>query len=261
MQAAPKSSAKPKEKPLKSPFRRRPQPSLPEGERVYAIGDVHGRLDLFDALLEQVEEDCAGRGAADVRIVLLGDLVDRGPDSAAVVDRAANWDRGFGEMVALLGNHEAAMLASLEGERRWLEAWLGFGGHETLLSYGLSHELLASGRWNAIAAAARAAVPEAHRDWLAARPLSYGRGGYLFVHAGIRPGRTVEEQEIEDLLWIRDDFLASRAYHGAMVVHGHSIRPQVEEKANRIGIDTGAFATGRLTALGLEGAERWFLTT
>lgn len=256
-----KSTRAARKLPLKSLFRRKPRPAPPAGERVYAIGDIHGRIDLFDALVTAIESDNAARGPARVSLILLGDLVDRGPDSAAVVERAMRWKRDFARLECLLGNHEAAMLAVLRGDTGWLESWLSFGGEETLMSYGVERPLLTDGAPGEIVAAARAAVPPAHIAWLSGLPLHIARGDYLFVHAGIRPGVALATQHPDDLLWIREDFLDDATDHGAVVIHGHSISLDVEERANRIGIDTGAFASGMLTAIGLEGSERWYLKT
>lgn len=243
------------------PFRNEKLGVLPAGERLYAIGDIHGRLDLFEALIEKIEADTMARGAADTRIVLLGDLIDRGPDSAAMVECARTWDMDFAELETLLGNHEASMLAILDGQLRWLESWLGYGGRETLASYGVAAELLEGGEHAEIVEAMRALIPEAHREWLKNRPLSIRRGGYFLAHAGVRPGRKLDAQEPKDLLWIRSEFLDSDDDHGAVIVHGHSIAPQPEDKRNRIGIDTGAYFSNSLTALGLEAGERWFIQT
>lgn len=176
-----------------------------------------------------------------------------------MVERALGWDEEWAPLECLLGNHEASLAAVLEGERRWVDSWLTYGGVETLRSYGVDLALIAGGDPDKIAEAARRAVPDSHREWLADRPLHIARGDYLFVHAGIAPGVPIEEQDARDLLWIREEFLDSRADHGAMVIHGHSIREQIDERHNRIGIDTGAYATGRLTAVGLEAKDRWFL--
>ncbi|MFN2258895.1 MAG: metallophosphoesterase [Parasphingopyxis sp.] len=223
------------------------------------MGDIHGCLEPFEALIEAIRKDDAARGEAETELILLGDLIDRGPDSAAVVDRAIGWEADWASLEVLLGNHEASMCAVLDGDLRWLDSWLTYGGIETLLSYGVDGEAIAGGEPEWIAEAAREAVPRAHRDWLAERPFHLSRGDYLFVHAGIRPGVPIGEQSPQDLLWIREEFLRSRADHGATVVHGHSIRETIDERPNRIGIDTGAFMSGTLTAVGLEGRERWFL--
>lgn len=244
---------------MKSLFHRKKPSLLPQGERVYAIGDIHGRMDLFEALLDRIEADNARRARARVTVILLGDLIDRGPESAAVIEHARTWPPGFADIEVLLGNHEASLVAVLEGETRWLDSWLGYGGRETLASYGIASDRLTAETPEAIAKIARSSVPESHRQWLRDRPLSLRRGDYLFTHAGIRPGRALDDQEAKDLLWIRSEFLDSEADHGAVVVHGHSIAPQPEERHNRIGIDTGAYFSDTLTALGLEGGARWFI--
>jgi diadenosine tetraphosphatase ApaH/serine/threonine PP2A family protein phosphatase len=244
---------------LKSPFRSPKPHSLPKGDRLYAIGDIHGRFDLFETLLAKIEADNAARGNASTTIILLGDLIDRGPDSARVVDHARCWSGGFAAMDVLLGNHEASMLAILRGDTEWMNSWLGYGGRETLISYGVSPDLLAIGDSSEICVAARELVPDSHREWLNNRPTVLRRGDYIFAHAGIRPGRPIADQKAKDLLWIRSEFLDSDEDHGAIVVHGHSISPQPEERLNRIGIDTGAYFSNTLTALGLEGSARWFI--
>jgi serine/threonine protein phosphatase 1 len=241
---------------LKSSF----EPSLPPGHRVYAVGDVHGRLDLFDRLIESIRQDNAARPAAEVTLILLGDLIDRGPDSSGVVDRAragVPWAR----TIAIMGNHEAVMLDVLDGKGDLLRNWLGFGGKAALRSWGVAESVLEGGSQEDILDAARRAVPAAARAWLGRMRPNLRMGDYYFVHAGIRPGVPLDKQIDEDRLWIREDFLESKKKHGAMIVHGHSINTEVEERTNRIGLDTGAYASGRLTAIGLEGRERWFMAT
>lgn len=255
------SQAASKDNPLKSLFRRTPRASLPPGERIYAIGDIHGRADLFDKLLNAIAADSAARGPAKAGLILLGDLVDRGPDSAGVVETALRLGAPFDSVEALRGNHEATMIGVLRGHIELLDDWLTFGGRQTLLSYGVPPQVLAAESGDEIVAAAQRAVPERHFAWLESLPFQLRHGDYLFVHAGIRPGIGFEAQEARDMLWIREEFLDSAADHGAVVVHGHSISPEVEERPNRIGIDTGAFASGILTAIGLEGEERWYLRT
>lgn len=250
---------KPMEFRLKSPFPVSTPRRLPKGDRLYAIGDIHGRLDLFQSLLAKIEADNAQRENASTTIILLGDLIDRGPDSARVVEHARSWAGDFAALDALLGNHEAALLAVLEGQTDWMDSWLGYGGRETLLSYGVPSGLLAGGCSADIAEAARALVPDEHRKWLHDRPTVLERGDYIFAHAGIRPGIALADQEPKDLLWIRSEFLDSESDHGGIVVHGHSISPQPESRHNRIGIDTGAYFSNTLTALGLEGSARWFI--
>lgn len=234
--------------------------SLPPGLRLYAIGDIHGRLDLFDALLARLEADHRSRGACRAEIVLLGDLIDRGTDSAGVVRRAMTPPDWAG-IVALKGNHEAAMLDALDGDRTMMQIWLRNGGVSALRSWGVSEEVLAGGTIAELIDAARQVIPPAELAWLAQGQQSVRIGDYFFVHAGVRPRIALDRQQPADSFWIREEFLDSKVMHGAMVVHGHSVATEVEERPNRIGIDTGAYATGRLTALCLEAAERWFIST
>lgn len=226
----------------------------PEGERWYVIGDVHGRCDLFEALIAAIEADDDAAGPARTTVVLLGDLVDRGPDSAGVVARARSW--GDRRKVRLLaGNHEEMFLASFE-DPEILRHFLRHGGKETILSYGLDRE-----RYNAMELAelqeemARI-VPAADRAFLRAAEEWIEAGDYLLVHAGINPALALEDQRRSDLLWIRERFLRHAEPFSHVVVHGHTIFDAVEDTGHRIGIDTGAYRTGRLTALVLEGSAR-----
>jgi serine/threonine protein phosphatase 1 len=235
-------------------------PKLPDGVRAYAVGDIHGRLDLLSQLFEQIREDDAARGAADTQVVLLGDLIDRGPDSAGVVDLAMR-PLDFAKLTVIQGNHEAMLVEALAGHREILLSWLRFGGRETLASWGVPEELIDGDDLDRLLAASVAAIPPDRRLWLATRPRALQLGDYYFVHAGIRPGVALHRQADQDRLWIRDPFLSSTSRHFAMIVHGHSISAEVELLPNRIGIDTGAYASGTLTALGLEGDGQWILQT
>src|SRR6476659_1248591 len=241
----------------------RPEPrtyALFDQRRIYAIGDIHGRLDLFEDLLARIDADDAARGAADTHLILLGDLVDRGPDSAGVVERAMQLC-ATGKCRVLMGNHEEVLIKTWEGDRRTAGLFARIGGRETLLSYGVSEETYEAADLQELVALTQRHVPEAHIRFMQGFEETIAEGEYLFVHAGIRPGVPHDEQSRADTRWIRREFLEDERDHGAMVGHGHSITEQVVERHNRIGIDTGAFATGKLTALGLEGAERWFLST
>ena len=232
--------------------------AVPAGERVYAIGDVHGRLDLFEQLIAAIDADDAARTPAETTVVLLGDLVDRGPDSAGVIDAAMAW--ATRRPVRLLaGNHEEMFLDSLE-RVEVLRHFLRYGGKETVLSYPVDRSDYRELTLDQLQQRMRAAVPQAHIDYLREAEDAVAIGDYLFVHAGIRPGIPLEEQNPADLRWIRDSFISDTRDHGCVVVHGHTISDAVEEMPNRIGIDTGAFQSGRLTALGLEGSQRWYLT-
>lgn len=235
---------------------------VPAGQVVYAIGDIHGRVDLLDMLISDIVADAAAGAAERRTLVFLGDYVDRGHDSKSVIDRLiAGPPEGFAQ-VCLLGNHEAWLLDFLENARAGA-GWLMNGGVATLASYGVAARQGGLGleRLEAAQSAFRAALPETHLSFLNGLSLTWRAGGYVFVHAGVRPNVALDAQDPNDLLWIRDDFLGSNADHGAVVVHGHTISDWPEEKSNRIGIDTGAFATGRLTCLRLEGTERRFMQT
>lgn len=235
------------------------RPELPAGYRLYAVGDVHGRDDLLAELLAGIEADSERRGRARTILVFLGDLIDRGPASAEVVERLRTYRPAGARLVFLAGNHEEVLLRILDGEAQHVADWLRFGGAECLRSYGAEPELIRKMAPAEALAAIRSAIPAAHVDFLRGFDDTFRAGGYLFVHAGIRPGIPLAEQAPSDLRWIREPFLTDSAEHGLVVVHGHTIRKTVEERANRIGIDTGAYKYGLLTALGLEGADRWFL--
>lgn len=242
-------------------FGRKSDPAGPRGHRAYAIGDVHGRLDLLNNLLARIEEDVAAKPARKVTIVFLGDLIDRGPSSAEVVERLRTYAPNGAKTVFLMGNHEEVMLRAIGGEAAIVPSWLRFGGIETLASYGLDARTLKTcGEAEQVAAIA-GAVPQSHVRFLESFADSVSFGDYLFVHAGIRPGVDLSQQSRTDLRWIRDPFLGDESERDFIVVHGHTISPEVEVTPNRIGIDTGAFHTGVLTALSIEGSDRWFIQT
>ena len=234
--------------------------ALPEGRRVYAIGDIHGRRDCLDALLLMIDSDDAARTRADTRLVLLGDLVDRGSDSCGVIERSIILARSP-QTVCLIGNHEEIFIRAWEGDRKAAALFHRVGGRETMLSYGVSEAEYDACDLGDLATLIGERVPAAHIVFLRGFLDQWQCGDYLFVHAGIRPGVPLDEQRPSDLRWIRREFLDDPRDHGVMVVHGHSITDKVDEQANRIGIDTGAFASGKLTAIGIEGTERWFLST
>lgn len=235
-------------------------PAGKEGARAYAIGDVHGRLDLLDRMIAHVERDLAERPAEQAYLVTLGDLVDRGPDSRGVIERLRLYRHPVLKPIFLAGNHEEYFQRVLDGERGVLDTWLEYGGKECVASYGLAPEQLIALPEDAALAALRRAVGPDHRRFLESFGDSFRFGDYLFVHAGIRPGLAVEEQSREDLRWIREPFLNHSGAHGFIVVHGHTIFEQVDERSNRIGIDTGAYRSGILTALVVDGVERRYLT-
>jgi serine/threonine protein phosphatase 1 len=232
-----------------------------DGARAYAIGDIHGRLDLLTLLLAKVEADIAARPNKRNFIIFLGDLIDRGADSAGVVERLRTYRPANARTIFLAGNHEEVLLNILNGDASILPSWLKFGGAECAQSYGLEPDSLRQIEEGAAADLVRAKVPRAHREFLESFGDTFSFGDYLFVHAGIRPGIGIEQQDRYDLRWIREPFLSDAKEHGVMVVHGHTIVPQVEERPNRIAIDTGAYASGVLTALAIEDGERWYLAT
>jgi serine/threonine protein phosphatase 1 len=232
-----------------------PVAALPEGMRAYALGDIHGRADLFEALIAAVEANDTARGPAATTVILLGDLVDRGPDSAGVIQLAREW-QARRDVRILMGNHEEMFLEALENDEV-LRHFLRYGGRETLLSYPIDREAYARAELAETRAMALAAVPEADLAFIRTFEDSITLGDYLFVHAGVRPGVPIEEQRTSDLRWIRETFLGHRGSFGPVVVHGHTIFAEPEVRHNRIGIDTGAYTSGRLTALGIEGSARW----
>ena len=226
--------------------------SLPPGRRVYAVGDVHGCDDKLATLHARIAEDLAARPVDAPLLLHLGDYVDRGPDSAGVVARLAGGPPLPGmPVVNLMGNHERTMLDALAGERAAVTDWRISGGREALASWGLDAEGDSAG-W-------AAGIPPAHLAFLRGLGLHHRLGGYLFVHAGLRPGLPLEAQSPDDLLRIRHSFLASEADFGAVVVHGHSPTRGPVVKPNRIGIDTGAVFGRELTCLVLEADRLAFL--
>lgn len=233
----------------------------PPGLRIYAIGDIHGRLDLLDDLLARIDANDAARGEARTQLVFLGDLADRGPDSRGVIERLMRLSQENENVRFIFGNHEELLILAWEGDKRALGLFNRVGGRETLASYGVRHDTYDIATLEELGVLLAAHIPKSHIDFLRGFEDWIVAGDYLFVHAGVRPGASIEEQEPSDLRWIRRDFTEYRGSFGHMVIHGHTIVEQVDAQANRIGIDTGAFATGRLTAIGIEGADHWFLST
>jgi serine/threonine protein phosphatase 1 len=236
--------------------RSRSLPRGPEGRRAYAIGDVHGRLDLLLQLLAKIEEDHRSRAPAKAYLVFLGDLVDRGPDSKGVIDHLINHPPGFAKAIFLKGNHEEFFLGALGGDLAMLQNWLVYGGAECAASYGISQGSILNSSPPEVLARLVREVPSAHLHFLECMADTFKFGDYLFVHAGIRPGVELDAQVSKDLRWIREGFLDDQTDHGVVIVHGHTIVEEVQEHSNRIAIDTGAYRTGVLTALALEGDER-----
>jgi serine/threonine protein phosphatase 1 len=235
---------------------------VPDGSRIYAIGDIHGRLDLLRKLHGIIGEDVANFAGQRKVLVYLGDYVDRGLQSRETVDYLLEDPLPGFERVFLMGNHERALLDFLADPRVALD-WMTYGGDATLYSYGVGIEgprtqpaTLAKAQEKF-----RANLPESHWAFYQSLALTHAEGDYVFVHAGLRPGVPIERQQEKDVLWIRDEFLDSEENFGKVVVHGHSITRVPEVKKNRIGIDTGAFASDKLTCLVLEGETGRFLDT
>ena len=242
-----------------SKSRARPLLKGPSGSRAYAIGDVHGRLDLMLDLLARIEEDDRSRGPAKTYLIFLGDLVDRGPDSRGVIDYLINNPPPFHRTVYLKGNHEEFFHGVLEGDDSIVQRWMTYGGAECAESYGVSTGWALNASQAEITERLIKEVPRSHVDFLANMADTFRFGDYLFVHAGVRPGVELEKQVSRDLRWIREGFLDDQTDHGLMIIHGHTIVDAPEERPNRIGVDTGAYRTGLLTAIGLEGTDRWYL--
>ncbi|QSB44578.1 serine/threonine protein phosphatase [Altererythrobacter sp. FM1] len=228
--------------------------AVPAGTRYYAVGDIHGQRALFDALLDAIAQDDAARAPADTRIVLLGDLVDRGPDSAGVIARARQL-QAERPTTLLAGNHEEMFLSAFE-DTGMLRHFLRHGGRETVMSYGVKRKEYDNATLDELQDIMHKVIPEEDRAFVAAFDTHHLAGDYLFVHAGIAPGVPLEQQKRHHLMWIREEFITYDAPHEHMIVHGHTISAEVDARANRIGIDTGAYNTGRLTALALEGTSR-----
>ncbi len=233
--------------------------AMPAGKRCYAVGDIHGRLDLLTMLLDLVERDNAARAPAETYLVFLGDLIDRGAASKGVLDLLSTANFPWAKPMFLMGNHEEAFLEVLAGDLSYLDNWLRFGGFECAQSYGLSAAELAGGNPALLYRALRERVPQEHIDFIDSFYDSFALGRYVFVHAGIRPGIAIEDQDPHDLRWIRHDFLDDQSDHGVIVVHGHTVVETAAAHVNRVAIDTGAYRTGRLTAVRLEADDREFI--
>ena len=227
---------------------------------VYAVGDIHGRRDLLRELTDIIDDDRDGR---PTEIIFLGDYIDRGPDSAGVVDDLLR-RRGLGAMksTCLMGNHEATLLGFLDGKDQG-PAWADHGGLETLASYGVRPPVRRTDAalWEEAREALREALPREHQEFLRGLPMITRRGGYLFVHAGIDPKRPLEEQGEREFLWIRKPFHKAAKNLDFTVVHGHSANLKPVLTRDRICVDTGAYTTGELTAVRLGDKRPRFVST
>jgi len=237
---------------------KRQAPRLPDGIRIYAVGDVHGRADLLDQLLSRIDADLSRYPGCRAVHVFLGDYIDRGPSSRAALDRLIERGRTH-EVVFLKGNHESFVFEFLK-DPAILGDWRQLGGLATLMSYGLKASINANAAEQVeLAKAFDASLPDHHRQFLGGLQTSFTCGDFFFVHAGVKPGIPLTQQREEDLLWIRDDFLLCEEDFGKVVVHGHTPVRDPDIRQNRINIDTGAYATGRLTCLIIENDEIFVL--
>jgi serine/threonine protein phosphatase 1 len=235
-------------------------PRAPDDAIVYAIGDIHGRLDCLESLLRQIADEPVPAGRRR-EMVFLGDLIDRGPDSRGVVERVMTMAATSPDVHCLSGNHEELLLRAAEGNRQALGVFARVGGRETLLSYGVDADDYDRCDLDGMHQLILDHVPVEQRDFLRDLPDYRVVGDYLMVHAGIRPGVALAEQKPSDLRWIRAPFLDHGGRFDHFVIHGHTVTEGPDIRSNRIGIDTGAYMSGQLTALVLDGADRRFLTT
>jgi serine/threonine protein phosphatase 1 len=239
-------------------FQGRRRPSIPAGLRIYAVGDVHGREDALRDVFARIDADLVARPAHRTVQIFLGDYVDRGPSTRGVLDGLIKRGQDH-ELLLLKGNHETFFLDFFTNPAV-LGVWRQHGGLQALTSYGLKPSLNpGASEQRELAEAFAAAVPASHRRLLAGLATFYKCGDFVFVHAGIRPGVPISEQKEEDLLWIREDFLLYEREHEKIVVHGHTPGREPEVCFNRINLDIGAYATGRLACLTIEGESLAFV--
>ena len=236
-------------KTVRSRTKRRPR--IPDNIRIYAIGDIHGRLDLLERIIRKIDDSLIRSPAENAFEIYLGDYIDRGPHSRQVLNRLIL--RGAARRAIFLkGNHEAYLTQFLQ-DPATLREWRHFGGLETLMSYGLKPSLTADASEECeLVRALEAALPKSHREFLGKLRLSTDCGDFFFVHAGVRPRVPLNAQCEADLLWIRDDFLLFEEDFGKIIVHGHTPVREPDVRSNRINIDTGAYATGRLSCIMIE---------
>ncbi len=233
---------------------------LTDGERIYAIGDIHGRLELLEQLQAMIGAEIERDRPAVCRLVYVGDYIDRGGKSREVIERLIHPPAFLPRAVLLRGNHEQTLLDCLDNHAR-LSEWLGFGGLETMMSYGVDPALLRNRSATGAIMDAFEKAAAAHLDFFDSLPCSAEFGPYFFCHAGVRPGVRLDRQSPQDLMWIRQEFLDSPADFGRIIIHGHTPAPAPDVRHNRINIDTGAYATRKLTAIVLEGEGFRFLST
>ena len=235
------------------------EPQAPEGVRIYAIGDLHGEAGLLLEMMHRIGDEIEDSDVSDIRLIFLGDLIDRGENSRVLLESLFRLRHD--KLIVLKGNHEATMVDGYRGNDTAFRFWLEYGGLPTLRSFGIAAAGEVFPDPLRLRDEMRQHIDPALIDWLDELPLSHVEGDYLFVHAGIRPGRELEEQTEEDMLWMREPFLSSTVNHGKVVIHGHTVcEDGVVLGQNRIGIDTGAYEHGCLTALALQGDDQWTIS-
>lgn len=232
------------------------QAQIPEGKRVYAIGDIHGRLDLLKKMLAELTSDEARRPRRETTFIFLGDLIDRGPSSAAVIERLIDFANERHARF-ICGNHEEILRQLLQGHTHVTRMFTRIGGRETALSYGLSERDYNDCDFDELPALLTQLVPQRHREFFSAMEDMIVIGGYAFVHAGIEPGLALAGQDMHKTRWIRDEFTKAPGPFEKVIVHGHSITADIDDQSHRIGLDTGAFRSGILSAMGFESTQRW----
>lgn len=231
-------------------------PKGPPGKRCYVIGDIHGCADELSALLQEIRSDIEARPKKPTAIVSLGDLIDRGPNSRGVIECLMSLNIAGASIHVIAGNHEEMLLTGVKEDPSVLPGWLRHGGYSFCESYGINAEVLMGADDETIRTMILRAVPDEHIRFLENLVERVRFGDYLLVHAGINPEHSLDMQHPRDLRWIRDGFLNSNKNFGVVVVHGHTVSEEVEFHHNRIGVDTGAYRTGRLSAIRLEDDER-----
>jgi serine/threonine protein phosphatase 1 len=241
---------------LRARSKSKPNPKLPDGIRIYAVSDIHGCADQLQDVFAAIDHHLARAGPVRALHVFLGDYIDRGPASRQTIDLLIERGRRH-ESIFLKGNHEAFLFEVLQDASR-LQSWKEYGGFQTLMSYGLAPPIKPDqAEQSELVRALLQGMPKHHRHFFSNLRTSFFCGDFFFAHAGVRPGVPLRQQREEDLLWIRDEFLQSEEDFGKFIVHGHTPVPKPEIRPNRINIDTGAYATGILTLLTIQG-ERMF---
>jgi serine/threonine protein phosphatase 1 len=237
-----------------------PPPSIGVKGRVYAVGDVHGRFDLFVRMLHAIGQDLSDHPASAFQIVFLGDLIDRGPQSSKIITLANALSQCTSRLRFLKGNHEELLLRSLAGDERTAEFYYDIGGRETLMSYGFDTSVGDKMPGDQLVRWMQDNIPIEHANFIEGFQDLISSGDYIFVHAGLRPNVPLDKQTTSDLRWIRKDFIHHEGNFPGIVVHGHSVTRDADERPNRIGVDTGAYFSGKLTAVALEADQRRFIS-